>query len=155
MRGCRQFGAEVAAFLDRELADRQASAFEAHLETCPDCRGALQAARALETSLGELPEITPGPQFEAQFWARLARAEASGAPREWRERLRGWRPVRWAGAGAALAAVAVLLSVGHPAPSAQDWVLITGDEFELVLEADPQLLASLDLLETWDETEEI
>ncbi len=152
MRGCRQFGSEVAAFLDQELGAAETAAFEAHLGDCGACRSALESSRELEALLGELPPIVPGPRFEAQFWARLARAETS---RDWRERLRGWRPLEWLGAGTAVAAMALLLSVGHPAPSSQDWILITGDDFDLVLEMDPQMLASLDLLDTWDETEEL
>ncbi len=152
MRGCRQFGSEVAAFLDRELDARETAAFEAHLDDCGACRSALEATRDLEASLRALPPIEPGPRFEAQFWARLARAESA---RDWRERLRSWQPLQWLGAATAVATLAVLLSVGHPAPSAQDWILITGDDFDLVLETDPQMLASLDLLDTWDEAEEI
>ncbi len=147
MSGCSQFGPDLSAFLDRELDAGARSAFEAHLVGCDPCRGALEAGQQLEASLHALPPIEPGPQFEAQFWARLAR---EGEARGLRARIQGWRPLGWLGAGAAVAGLALLLSTGHPAPSAQDWTLITGDDFDLMLEADPEFLASIDLLETWD-----
>jgi hypothetical protein len=114
--------------------------------------------RRLDDALRRLPRIEPSPQFEARFRARLARAEAETAA-GLRARLArllrpGARP--WLGA-AGVAATAVLVWLWLPAGtdlSEKDWALLADAEgFDLVLEVDPELLATLEVLEAWEAEE--
>ncbi len=112
-----------------------------------------ETSRALDEALERLPRIEPHPQFEARFRARLARAEEAGSQRGW-GRLRWPRQLEWAIPAAGLAAVALALTLASPSAPEEEWSLVADREgFELVMEADPELLFVLDELETWDERE--
>lgn len=111
----------------------------------------LEAFRALDEQLERLPRIEPSPQFEASFRARLARAEDT--PRG----LAGWfrrlQP-EWAIPATALAGLAVLITLSQSALPPADWELVSEPEvFDLIMDADPELLAMLDALESQDESE--
>ena len=154
MSGCERFGPELDSYFDGELEPRAHESFALHLGSCAECSRALETRSQLDRGIASLPPVEPSPQFEAHFWARVARAEdASGRPAAWLRLPR----LAWVAGGATLAAVlAVLLTLRAPSLSEQDWVLVADAEgFELVLEADPELLATLDVLETWDGSEEI
>lgn len=111
----------------------------------------LRAFRALDEQLEGLPRIEPSPQFEARFRARLARAE--DAPRGLASWFRRLQP-EWAIPAAALAALALLLTFSPSALPPADWELVSEPEvFDLILDADPELLAMLDALESQDESE--
>ncbi len=111
-----------------------------------------EAFRALDEALERLPRIGPHPQFEARFRARLARAEES-ARRGWHS-LRWPRLLGWAIPTAGLAAVALALILISPSGPENGSALVADREgFELLMEADPELLFVLDELETWDERE--
>ena len=142
---------DLDAYLDGELDLEERAALERELERSSDLRAALQVRRELDRSLQALPQAEPCPQFEAGFWARLARAEE---PRGWRAAvlgLRSWGPIF---AGPALAAAVLFLVLGNPSLPQSDWELLADAEgFELVLSEDPELLAALDVLEAWDGTE--
>jgi anti-sigma factor RsiW len=142
---------DLDAYLDGELAPEERAAFEHELERSSDLRRALQLRRELEDSLQALPRAEPSPQFEARFWARLARAEKPQGGRAAFLPLRGWGPIL---AGPALAAAVLFLLLGNPSLPQSDWELLAdGEGFELVLSEDPELLAALELLEAWDGTE--
>ncbi len=105
-----------------------------------------EAWRALDRALSELPQVEPSPTFEARFRARLARAEEAEPGRSlWR-----WIAppgLEWLVPALGLVAVAVVLSGGDPALPDRDWGLVAdGEGFELVLAAEPELLAALDEL---------
>lgn len=160
MTGCPRFGEELSAYLDAELDPGARAALEAHLADCPDCRAALGSLTWLDGQLAALPAIEASPQFEARLRARLVRAQE---PRGWRRapaRLRrAWRS-EWNLPTAAAAAVAVAallaLPLGRPAPPDPEWALAADAEgFELVLTEDVELLATLDVLEEWDGSEDI
>ena len=156
MNGCESFGPEIGAYLDGELPGAERSALEAHLPDCTSCQDALAEQRQLLAALAELPQVEPGPQFEARFWARLARsgpaAGGSGAA--------GWRS-RWlwlpGGLAAALVVVlALLLSSGSGELLEEDWEIVSDPErFELLASEDLDLLRELEFLETWDGSAEI
>jgi len=154
MSGCNRFGPELDAYLDGELDAETREGFEAHLPACASCNLALEKRASLDHALASLPRVEPSPQFEARFWARMARAEE---PAGWRARWFALPRLGWVAAGVALVAgLALLLSLRDPALSAQDWAIVADAEgFELLLEADPELLAALDVLEAWSGSEEI
>lgn len=156
MIGCDDYGAQVEAYLDAELAAEQVRAFETHLPDCEGCRASLDAQRLLGDRLRALPVLEPSPQFEARFWARLAREEepAAGAGGRLGRLL---RPLSgWSLAAVALVGLALLLSQGDPALPAEDWAIVAdAEQLELLEVADLELLADLDVLETWDGVGEI
>jgi hypothetical protein len=111
-----------------------------------------EALRRVDELVARLPRVEPSPQFEARFWARLARQRESDAePRGLSERLWRLRPTGWlVGAGAA-AALALLLTLGDPALPEQDWNIVAdGEGFDLLQEGDLELLSALDVLEAWN-----
>jgi anti-sigma factor RsiW len=142
---------DLDAYLDGQLGREERAALERELERSAELRQRLQARRELDRSLRALPQAEPSPQFEARFWARLARAEE---PKGWRgalPRLRSWGPIL---AGPALAAAVLFFVLGNPSLPQSDWELLADEEgFELVLAEDVELLAALDVLEAWDGTE--
>jgi len=153
MNGCELFGPEIGAYLDGELAGAERSALEAHLPDCPSCQVALAAQRRLDAALTELPQLDPSPQFEARFWARLARNGSTAGAAGWRSR---WRWLQGGVAAAAVAALALLLWSGSPEVPGEDWEIVSDPErFELLASEDLDLLAELEWLETWDGSEEI
>jgi anti-sigma factor RsiW len=154
MNGCESFGPELGAYLDGELPGAERSALEAHLPDCAPCQGALAEQRQLLLALAELPKLEPGPQFEAGFWARLARDDQSAAGAAgWRSR---WRWLQGGLAAAAVVALALLLSNGSAELPEEDWEIVSDPErFELLASEDLEILRELELLETWDGSEEI
>ncbi len=153
MNGCESFGPEIGAYLDGELPGAERSALEAHLPDCTPCQGALAAQRRLHTALAELPQLEPSPQFQARFWARLARDGQTAGAAGWRSR---WRWLQGGLAAAAVAGLALLLSSGSAELPAEDWEIVSDPErFELLASEDLELLSELELLETWDGSEEI
>ena len=138
----------IDAYLDDELAAEERSAFETEIERSASLRQALEERDGLDQVIRALPPVEVSPQFEAHFRARLARAKD-------RQGLLV-RARTWAGifAGPAVAAAALALLVGNRSLPTADWALITdADAFELILEEDPNLLATLDVLESWTPSE--
>ncbi len=138
----------IDAYLDDELAAEERSAFEREIERSASLRQALGEREGLDHAIRALPLVEVSPQFESHFRARLARAKD-------RQGLLV-RARTWAGifAAPAVAAAALALLVGNPSLPEADWALITdADAFELILEEDPDLLATLDVLESWNPSE--
>ena len=109
--------------------------------------------RKVDELVARLPRVEPSPQFEAGFWARLARAK-EGAGR--RTILRYLRPARWLAGAGAVAALALLLTLGDPALPEQDWTIVADAEsFDLLREGDLELLSALDVLEAWNGNQDI
>jgi len=156
--GCERFDMDLGAYLDGELGPIRLAELELHLPACERCRATCAAHAALDLELRALPRLESSPQFEARFWARLARAEEA-TPSSWRERARvivrsvlGWQ---WAGVAVATAAAVLWLSSSQPAQfQEEDWSLIAEEApFELVTSDDYELMLALDALEAWDEQE--
>lgn len=116
MTTCEQEREQIGAFLDGELGAGEAAAFEAHLSTCAGCRQALEDQRQLAQAFAELPPVAAPPDFEARFWARIARERE--APAGFGARLRGFfSPVRaLALAGATAAALLLFVKLALPPP---------------------------------------
>ena len=57
--------------------------------------------------------------------------------------------------GAAVGAIVLLLSLGNPALPDEDWEIVAdAEQFEMLVEEDLELLLTLEVLETWDGSEE-
>jgi anti-sigma factor RsiW len=156
MNGCESYGPELGAYLDDELEANERSVLETHLPGCAPCQDALAEQRQLLLALADLPKLEPAPQFEARFWARLARANPSadgaGAP-GWRSR---WLWLQGGLATAAVVALALVLTNGSAELPEEDWEIVSDPErFELLASEDLAVLRELELLENWDGSEEI
>ena len=155
MSGCRRWDAEIGAYLDGELPAAARISFDGHLPDCSECRESLEAQRALDLELRALPPIEPSPQFEARFWARLARSQDGTAGRG-SSRSRWLRVAEVAFVAVGVGALAWLVTLGDPALPEGDWEIVAeGERFELLLDEDHELLWSLEVLEAWDGSEEI
>lgn len=155
MTTSRHYREDLGAYIDLELDGAARAALEAHLATCDGCARELQLLRGLGEALAALPQAEPGPQFAARFHARLAR---EGGRRDLRARLRAWwSPLRLSlalGGAAAAVAAAILLNPTQAEPD-PDWLIVADAEsYELLKEEDLDLLAVLEILEAWDDTEE-
>lgn len=149
--GCQRFGAEISAYLDRELPAEAAATLETHLPGCEDCGAALAALRGIDLRLAELPRIEPAAQFEARFWARLARGRSAAPERSWRARFPELALV-----AAGVAALLWLMTPGDPSLPERDWEIVAeADRFELLMDEDLDVLWELEELEAWDGSEEI
>lgn len=74
----------VDEYLDGELGQDEAAAFEAHLGTCASCRSELEAVRALIKATGELPrELEPERDLWPQTAEQLRPVEKGGGKRRW------------------------------------------------------------------------
>ena len=162
MSGCEHWRDELDSFLDGELSESQVSAFQGHLPACASCREALEARRWLTDQISALPPTEVPPQFEAKFWARVAREEeAAAAP--WTERLLAGLRVQWAVPVTGVAELAAWFSwapAQRTEPGAElalnQWeILEVPDDFEMLTSEELELFAVLDVLEDWDGTEEI
>jgi anti-sigma factor RsiW len=149
--GCRRWGAEIGAYLDGELPAEAVATLEAHLPGCEDCGAALATQRGIDRRVAELPRVEPTPQFEARFWARLARAREAPPARGWRARFPGL-----ALAAAGVAALLWLVTPGDLSLPERDWEIVAeAERFELLMDEDLEVLWELEELEAWDGSEEI
>jgi len=154
MSACRDFREALSAHLDGELGAADEAALRTHLETCADCAEALRGLRALSGALSGLPPVDASPQFEARFWARLAR-ERDAAP-SFGDRLLHWlRPSRIGVglAGAAACALAVYMALPRGAEPLDGFLLVDSESYELLQEEELELLEVMEILEAWDGTE--
>ncbi len=101
---CKRDRESIAAYVDGELEASARAELESHLESCAACRELVAAQRRLGEMFAALPEVTPPGDFEARFWARMAR-ERDAAPAGFAARLREvFSPRRGLALGAAAAA---------------------------------------------------
>ncbi len=145
MTACEREREQIGAFLDGELEAGERAAFEAHLATCAGCRQAVEDHRQLARAFAALPAVAAPPDFEARFWARIARGE--DAPKGLLARVFGWlSPGRGlALATAAGAALLLFRFVGLPpehdsAATAAAEAVVTRDSLPAA-EAAPALAA--------------
>lgn len=172
MSGCELWQNQIEPYLDGELEVQRLADFEAHLPACPNCLGELESKRWLADQLAALPNAEVSPQFEAQFWARIAREEDAAATSFLARFFAGLR-TQWAVPATLVAVLSLWFSLGGPeqnelgpklasapalAPTLAptDWELLTNaEEFELLATEELELFALLDVLEDWDGSEEI
>lgn len=153
---CAERRPALVAYLDAELPAAERAELESHLSGCAACRQALAAEQRLSAQLAALPPVEPPRDFEARFWARIAR-EADPEPRglgAWLARLRS--PRGWVALGgvaaAALALILVLRSGSQPAPPGPaDWQIAADEEdFELLQDPDLDIAEVADILQKMD-----
>ena len=106
----------------------------------------------MNVGLAALPAVELSPQFEARFWARIAReSDLDAGPSRVHTFLRGLL-----GAGVLAAAAAALwIFVRTPPPAESDpsdWLIAADAEGFELLQEDVELLALMDILEEWDGT---
>ncbi len=152
MNGCTEYGEDLSAYVDAALSVDRRREIEAHLPGCAACRALVAAERRLDAALREMPRVEPSPQFEANLWARLARAEEDETSR-WQRFVSRLPGPAWAIGSAAALGLAVFLNLPDTAPTEEDWVIVTDPNFDLLLDEDLELIVSLDVLEGWDGSE--
>ncbi|HTO08092.1 MAG TPA: zf-HC2 domain-containing protein [Myxococcota bacterium] len=161
---CKRDREEIAAYVDGELAGEARAELESHLSACAACRAEVAAQERLAHAFATLPEVTPAGDFEARFWARVAR-EGEARESRWK-RWFGWRNIL----GAALVtAVALLLFLPLPERPAGDQgplrlplaahakvdpdvkIVSNPKDFELLQDPDIDAISEVDVLEDWDD----
>ena len=112
--------------------------------------GALESERRLSGTLGALPGFEPSGDFEARFWARIAREQ--DAPKRGLAGLFTRRLLLSLGgmAAAALALVIALRSGPSSEPEPDLQTVASSDDYELLEDPDLDVIAVVDLLESWD-----
>ena len=155
---CKRDRETIAAYVDGELEASARAELESHLETCAACRELVAAQRRLGEMFAALPEVTPPGDFEARFWARMAR-ERDAAPAGFAARLREvFSPRRGLALGAAAAAALALFVALPRAPSTtvakvdpDVKIVRNAQDFELLQDPDVDTIADVDVLEAWDD----
>jgi hypothetical protein len=98
----------LSAFVDGELTEREQVTLEAHLASCADCRGVLDALRATLGDLASIPEAVPS---QRDSWALRS---AIAKERRLDRRGRRWYLISGGAAAALVAILAFALSTGTP-----------------------------------------
>lgn len=70
---CEEAIRRLAEYLDGELADREASEVERHLETCRSCWSRAEFERRLRARLADLRRDQVDPDFEGRIRSLLRR----------------------------------------------------------------------------------
>ncbi|MGH9709048.1 MAG: anti-sigma factor family protein [Candidatus Acidiferrales bacterium] len=109
MTGCEKFEAALEDYASGELPRRDAERLTGHLESCHECRGALEDARLSGRLVTVFQEANdPGPAFTQRVMARIAVAECWVS-----EQKSFWRPIEawsWRLAFSAALALALLFT---------------------------------------------
>jgi anti-sigma factor RsiW len=155
---CKRDREAIAAYVDGELETSARTELESHLETCEACRELVAAQRRLGEMLAALPEVTPAGDFEARFWARVAR-ERDAAPPGFAARTLALFSLRRLLLLGAVTAAALALLVAIPrlpiTPAAKvdpDVKIVTNEtDFQLLQDPDIDAIADVDVLEEWDD----
>jgi anti-sigma factor RsiW len=159
---CKRDREEIGAYVDGELTGEARTELESHLGTCAACRAEVAAQDRLADAFAALPEVTPPGDFEARFWARVAR-ERAAAESSWASWFT-WRRIL----GVAVAtAVALLLFLPLPEHLAGDGpallpratakidpdvkIVSNPKDFELLQDPDIDAISEVDVLEDWDD----
>jgi len=143
MAGCEKFEAALEDYASGELPRRDAERLGAHLESCHECREALEDARLAGRLVAVFEGAAePGPAFTQRIMAQIRVAE------RWvREQRSFWRPIEawsWRLAFSAALALALLFTYGlrsanSPAPASESsGVLVPQrDAFAVPISAPP------------------
>jgi anti-sigma-K factor RskA len=152
---CQRDPEYIAAYVDGELGPAERADVETHLAACAPCRELAAAEQRLGELFAALEPVEPPGDFEARFWARIARErEAARKPSAW-----AWLwSARWLSVGVGAAALALLLLLprmgGDPmriVPEADAPIVANSDDFDLVQDPDMDAISEVDVLENWDD----
>jgi len=81
-------GAEVLLdYVARKLDSARAAEFEKHMESCGDCRRAVNAQREVWGALDQWTAAPVSADFDARLYARIAREEAAPVWQRWLRRV--------------------------------------------------------------------
>ena len=97
---------QLTAFLDGELDAQERSEIEAHLETCEECRGIVEALRATVSDLVLMPAPLPSPQDSWALRSAILRERATVRPPA-----RRWQRIAMASGAVAAAAIAFVVII--------------------------------------------
>ena len=87
-RICRKNQKLLSAYVDEMLSEKAKKSFTVHLDSCPECRKALQELELLRELLREFPEKDPGPGFETAILSRVREKKTEFvALRSWSRRV--------------------------------------------------------------------
>jgi len=141
---CSTIRDDLGEWARNALSAERAAEIEAHIESCPACRAEAERERALLNLLEQLPSPEPGPEFDAELEARLAREGAAGQRSSWS------RLSLAAGGLAAVAAAAAALLVFVPDSGDRAELPVAATAEELALARDLDLYQNLELIELLD-----
>ena len=85
-RICRKNQKLLSACVDGMLPERAKKSFDGHLNSCPECRKALQELELLRELLREFPEKHPGLGFETAILSRVREKPEVTTLRSWSRR---------------------------------------------------------------------
>jgi anti-sigma factor RsiW len=74
---------QMTAYLDAELSDDEAAAFEARLADDPEARAEVEQLRRVMSLVQSLPEVQAPPDFAEKVARRVRRRMALGADSTW------------------------------------------------------------------------
>lgn len=148
---CDERRADLILYLEGELEPAERAELEAHLATCAACAAALEAERRLSGTLGALPGFQPAADFEARFWARIAR-ERDEPARGLSGLLTRRLALAFGGIAALALAVVLALRAGPtgPEPEADLQIVANPEDYQLLEDPDLDVIAVVDLLEGWN-----
>jgi anti-sigma factor RsiW len=142
----------LSAFMDRSLSRAALARVRDHLQACADCRRKLAALEHTEEMIRALPRIEPSDGFDGAFWKKVARYEEAHRRPSWLQRwIIGWKPALAAGLAAGLVAAFLVFHQAHRSPTAEE-VFIAG---HMEMLNDMELVQHLDLLENWEDIQEM
>jgi anti-sigma factor RsiW len=165
---CKRDREELSAYIDGELAPAARAELESHIQACASCRAEVAAQDRLGEAFASLREVTPPGDFEARFWARIAREkEAAAEPAGWRRWLT-WPRALTAAAVTALGLILLVPAATQHAPGLHKLVSIAlpkgtvkavpdvkivsnPKDYELLQDPDMDAISEVDVLEDWDD----
>ena len=92
---CPTCEAMVDAYVDGELSAQESVAFEQALDTCPECRKRLEAARAMSGLLREIPPEPAPDLLRARIERELRAISGTAAPQRARTMPQWAKSWRW------------------------------------------------------------
>ena len=105
---CTEIQASLSAYVEHEMADREAQQVRAHLEGCAGCRRIADDLQAMLATLRTMPSAPPPDDLVERIHRQLA-AAAEPWWKVWRERASHWWAVRIPVGAMATAAVILLV----------------------------------------------
>lgn len=172
MTACEREREAIGALVDGQLEGAERAELEAHLAGCTGCRQELDELQRLAAAFAALPAVEPPADFEARFWARIARE--ADAPRGFAARLRAlFSPAGFVAAGVVAAAALLLfmnaprtqlpaaapgaapapVAKAEPAVDTDVRILTNAHDVEILQDPDVDAISEVDLLEDWDDAE--